>query len=761
MTRLSVKFFLALIIIGFLVPGCASDEKKAQNFLNEAQGYFEKGDYAKAKIQIQNAVKLVPNSVEAHDLLSKVYLKLGDAPETFKTFLRLEQLAPENSEYKLQTASFYLLSKERQEAERRVDEVLNKEPENIKALYLHAGILGAKNEDLNSIKAVYEKILDIDKNQAKAHLVMSKIAMARNTPGEAEDNLKQALAIDPEDTGIYRALFEFYLSRKDLVSAEKVLENLIQKKSDEVEPLLISANFYASQGKTDEAEKRLLKAVEIDPKNLNSYMLLAKLLNSQKKTKEAETYIQKALEIEPDNFEVKNAYADFHLSNNEPAKAEALADEILAKRPDYQPTKLLKGKILAARKDYDKAIDIFQGLVKDDPESPLFNFLLGSAYFEKNDFDKAKPVLSKALEKNPELFQARLMMADMYYRGGDLYLAEDNVKQVLKQMPKHYNANILMGNIVMANQKNDLAKAIFEDMTELEPDNPSAWYRLGMVHQSEKNFPDALKNYNKALSLNPNLMDVFTNLISVYASQKEFKKAAGLCDDQLKKVGENPVVVSIILNLKGNLLLASKEVDQGKALFKQSIEKNPAFITPYLTLANLYTGEGKMDEAIELYKALIEKRPDQASPQSIIGTLYEKQKKSDLAEEHYKKALEIDPDYIPALNNLAFFYAEQGKDLDKALDLARRAKERMGKLPAIMDTLGWVYYKKELYDAALTEFEACVEKEPANPIFNYHLGLAYNKKGDYAKAEKALKKALELQKDFEGSEDARKVLGQI
>ena len=99
--------------------------------------------------------------------------------------------------------------------------------------------------------------------------------------------------------------------------------------------------------------------------------------------------------------------------------------------------------------------------------------------------------------------------------------------------------------------------------------------------------------------------------------------------------------------------------------------------------------------------------------------------------------------------------------MTKALDLARQAKERVGKIPAIMDTLGWVYYKKELYDNALMEFQACIEKEPENPIFHYHLGLAYNKKGEYSKAEDALKKALALQNDFTGSDDARKVLGQL
>ncbi|MBU2628509.1 MAG: tetratricopeptide repeat protein, partial [Proteobacteria bacterium] len=207
--------------------------------------------------------------------------------------------------------------------------------------------------------------------------------------------------------------------------------------------------------------------------------------------------------------------------------------------------------------------------------------------------------------------------------------------------------------------------------------------------------------------------------------------------------------------------LALREIKQGKTALKQAIEKNPAFVTPYMTLASVLTSENNIDQAIDMYQSLIEKRPDQPAPHSLIGTLYEKQHKLDLAEEHYKKALDINPDYIPAVNNLAFLYAEQNKELNKALDLARQAKERVGKLPAIMDTLGWVYYKKEIYDSAATEFEACIEKEPENPVFQYHLGLAYNKLGKYNKAETALKKALELQKDFTGSEEAKKVLDQL
>ena len=128
-----------------LMTGCASDEKKAENLMEEGRTYFEQEDYAKAKIQFQNVLQLDPESIPAHDFLSRIYLKQGDAQKAASTFLRLEQLAPDNLEYKLQIASFFLLSGKRPEAAMRVDAVQEKEPDNIQALYLHAGILGGKN----------------------------------------------------------------------------------------------------------------------------------------------------------------------------------------------------------------------------------------------------------------------------------------------------------------------------------------------------------------------------------------------------------------------------------------------------------------------------------------------------------------------------------------------------------------------------------------------------------------------------------------
>ena len=756
-----VSFRLLMLICVVLVMGCASDKEKTEKFLAQAQESYDAGEYSQAVIHIKNAVETTPKSVPAHELLAKTYLKLGDARQAFNTLRRIEELNPSDLDNVAQVASFYLLARQRDEARTRVDRVLAENPDHIQALYLRAGLLSDKRENLDKITGIYKKILSIDADQARAHLALSRVYANQGQTEKAEQGLKKALEISPDNTNIYKTLFEFHMSGKNPDAARKVLDDLIARKPGQADPYIFLGNFHVGRGELSQAKDAFSKAIENQPANLNAHMLLARVYNTQGEREKAEQYIRKALEAAPDNYTVKNAYAEFHFSHNDLEKAVQLVDEILAQRPDFPPAKVLKGKILTRRRDHEAATHIFTELTKEEPDSPAYHFLLGSALFEKGEVSQAKSSLSTALEKDPAHLQARLLMATIHFRQGDLYLAEDNVKKVLAARPGHYNASLLMGNIHMANRKNADARATFNRMTQIAPDNPAAYYRLGILDRSEKLYPEAEKNLKQALALNPTLMDVFSSLVSVYAVQKDYDKALVAIDTQMALTDTNPVVTAIILNLKGNILLSKADRTGAVASYNRSIEKNPQYITPYLTLAKLYASGEEWDKTERVYLDLIEQRQDQAVVYGLLGTLYEKQGKPAQAEAQYLKALDIDPDHIPAVNNLAYLYAQQDRELNKALDLARQAKERLGRIPAIMDTLGWVYYKKGLYDSAAAEFLSCIEIAPGNPTFHYHLGLAYDKLGKPEKAKAALTKALNLNQPFDGSEDARNILARL
>ena len=145
----------------------------------------------------------------------------------------------------------------------------------------------------------------------------------------------------------------------------------------------------------------------------------------------------------------------------------------------------------------------------------------------------------------------------------------------------------------------------------------------------------------------------------------------------------------------------------------------------------------------------------------LLGTIYDIQKRFDLSEQHYRAALAINPEFAPAANNLAYLLVSQDKNIDEALNFARKAKEMLSDDPSVMDTLGFVYYKKGLYDSAIGEFEDSLEKLPDNPIVNYHLGMAYYQKGDKTRAKHQLEKALRLDKDFDGAEEAKSTLSTL
>ena len=150
--RIHIKYIALFFICFFLlICGCSSNEKKKEEFLSEGKVYFEKQEYKKAVIQLKNAIKIDPESIEAYKMLAQSYFKSGQAREAFSTYLRLEQLDPENLEIKIKLATFYLFGKKNQEAESRVNQVLLKEPENIEALYLQAAILNANKDKLDTI----------------------------------------------------------------------------------------------------------------------------------------------------------------------------------------------------------------------------------------------------------------------------------------------------------------------------------------------------------------------------------------------------------------------------------------------------------------------------------------------------------------------------------------------------------------------------------------------------------------------------------
>jgi tetratricopeptide (TPR) repeat protein len=105
---------------------------------------------------------------------------------------------------------------------------------------------------------------------------------------------------------------------------------------------------------------------------------------------------------------------------------------------------------------------------------------------------------------------------------------------------------------------------------------------------------------------------------------------------------------------------------------------------------------------------------------------------------------------VDALNYLGYSYADRGIHLDKALDLVKKAVELSPASGYIRDSLGWVYFKKGLFNEALKEIKKASEIEKNDPVIFEHLGDVYKNLDNKEAAIDAWKKSLEFHEKEEG-----------
>jgi Flp pilus assembly protein TadD len=79
----------------------------------------------------------------------------------------------------------------------------------------------------------------------------------------------------------------------------------------------------------------------------------------------------------------------------------------------------------------------------------------------------------------------------------------------------------------------------------------------------------------------------------------------------------------------------------------------------------------------------------------------------------------------------------------------------------VADTLGWIYYKKQMFREAVEALQDAAGKQPANPGFRYRLGLAYAQNGNVRLARETLQTALKLDPNGRDANEARAVLSRL
>lgn len=288
------------------------------------------------------------------------------------------------------------------------------------------------------------------------------------------------------------------------------------------------------------------------------------------------------------------------------------------------------------------------------------------------------------------------------------------------------------------------------------PKSAEVQYEAGIAAVARKDNAGAYRYFLRARALSPTYTRALVELIKLDLQAGRQGDARRRADEELVKSPDSIEVLLIAGNTYAMIDGAIAERHLRKVL-----QLDPSNITAYQSLATLYLSQGKLDQARDEFVNLTKQQPTNVAPPTMVGIIYEAQQNPAEAEKWYQQALKVDGRAAAAANNLAWMYAEQGRNLEAAVELASIARGELPRQAEVTDTLGWAYLKKGLTSQAVRTLQDAVTMDPNNPLFHYHLGLAYAQTGEDARARMSLKQALALNPKFAQAVEAQRALAKL
>jgi len=228
----------------------------------------------------------------------------------------------------------------------------------------------------------------------------------------------------------------------------------------------------------------------------------------------------------------------------------------------------------------------------------------------------------------------------------------------------------------------------------------------------------------------------------------------------------------------GRVLQAKKSSQEAIDAYKAALEKSPQAPEPLQGLVAILVTEDRADEAIAFLRTHLDQYPTQLPPRLLLAAVYAKQGKTGAAAELYEEIISLQPNAaikiyetlvannannIIAVNNLAALMLDYRSDTEshaRALELAKQFED--SDQAALLDTLGWAYYRNGDYDNAVRLLDAAVAGNDQMALLRYHLGMALVKANIPERGRAELEKSIDMAaEDFPGIEEARATLAEL
>lgn len=388
-----------------------------------------------------------------------------------------------------------------------------------------------------------------------------------------------------------------------------------------------------------------------------------------------------------------------------PKQALAFFKSVTTGYENFPSTKLGLARLEAINGNFKAAKDYAEDAFKQEKTADSA-FMLASLLI-KDDPKKAKEVLSSYLSEHGNNIKIR----DAYTQ----LIAQMNDKEELISLSKKYTSdpNYVLSLALIMIQTGHPTEALttlnkfidkYKNVKDQQDNLSRAYLLLSDLAIGRKDYPAALK---------------YTQLVSGKLTPSAQLQAANIYSKQ----GENEKALASLKAIHSDDPETQEEIALFEARLVNQIHGEKAALS-FLQQASLANPASKN---IHYEAAMLAERLDDLKS----------------AEKHLKDAIALDPNFGNAYNALGFTLLERTKRLKEAGKYINRAYELEPENPYILDSKGWLEFKKKNYKDAVYYLTEALKIAEEEDIY-MHLIEAYWVKGDKAEAKECYKKALSI-----------------
>ena len=471
-----------------------------------------------------------------------------------------------------------------------------------------------------------------------------------------------------------------------------------------------SGEFYHAKYNTDALKQSIIAEFSLAYHDtataLHNYTVLAIRSNSTTIKQRAlniaieQNDLQAALDIathwvvqEPDDVPAKFYLAHIALKSHEYELAAQTLDSILNIDSNADLERILEG--IAPDSETDR-IDLLNTLnASKEKNNPSVLILIAGLEAQNDNIEQALVTVNKALKKRPKVTGFILMKANLLEALGDQEATADWYDRSSRKNKFNYDIRLAEVKYLIKIHQSELALEKLEKMIKTWPDAEEALFIAGLTAIDLKKL-DQAEQYLVELRYSSRYQNEAYYYLAVNAERKQNDETAKayyrLVDGNLYTVSRRNLIS--IYDRQNKMNDALRFLTQERVNYPQ----HASFL--YQAQAEILKRMGNKKAALRLLKEAVKNLPDDPELLYSEVLLLDPFEDRDQLDKALKQLLNIEPNNPAYLNAYAYTLALQNRRLGEARSYAEHALEYAPDQASILDTLGYITFLQNDFDAA-------------------------------------------------------------